>query len=316
VVEFDSPDAPTRAKVYQVKMKDTGEWTWKALTALPSKPRKKKNSLEFTVPLPFVGSPIGKLACTVAEFQAIDGEGIFVSNLGCAAALEKGATAGSVKICKFSELSKELRDQIAPELAKLKKAISLDSLHLLKTELSLDDPDTHVAGKVNSFLLKAAPKHAGQCKSFSDSLFATLSARGRKADPVTDFASLVSSRGYSKADFMSAVEALRSVPDQQELVNSWLNSLLIEKMSAQEYTRLQIRLLQLMEQRLRSGKIDPGPLNQAVKAWVKLNPVEKSILGFLRAGTSAMASQFPKVSRDEIQAFIVLEGISQCLNPT
>ena len=316
VVEFDSPGAPTRARVYQVKMKDTGDWSWKALTALPLKPRKKKNSQEFTVPVPFVESPIGKLACTVAEFQNIQGEGIFVSNLGCAAALEKGATAGSVKLCKFTELSKELRDQIAPELAKLKKAISLDSLHILKTELSLDDPDTHVAGKVNSFLLKAAPKHAGQCKSFSDSLFATLSGRGRKADPVTDFASLVSSRGYTKADFMSAVEALRSVPDQQELVNSWLNILVSEKMSPQEYTRLQIRLLQLMEERLQSGRIDSGPLNQAVKSWVKSNPVGESILEFLRAGTGAIASEFPKVSRDQIQAFIVLEGISQCLSPT
>jgi hypothetical protein len=316
VVEFDNSSAPTQARVYQVKMKDTGEWTWKMLTALPFKPQKKKNSQELTAPLPFVGSPIGKLASTVAEFQTIQGEGIFVSNSGCAATLEKGSTAGSVKMCKLSELSKELRDQISPELAKLKKAISLESLHLHKTELSIDDPDTHVAGKVNSFLLNAAPKHAGQCKSFSDSLFATLSARGRKADPATDFASLVSTRGYSKADFMSAVEALRSVPDEQELVNSWLTFLLNEKMSVQEYTKLQIRLLQLMEHRLRSGTRDHGPLNQAAKAWVKSNPVGDSLLQFLRAGTDAIAIQFQGVARDEIQAFIILEGISQCLNPT
>jgi hypothetical protein len=316
VVEFDNADAPTQALVYQIKMKDTGEWTWKALTALPAKPRKRKNSQELTVPLPFVGSPIGKLACTVAEFQTINGAGTFVSNLGCSAALEKGATAGSVKSCKFSELSKEHRDQIAPELAKLKKVIPLHSLHLLKTELSLDDPDTHVSGKINTFLLKAAPKHAGQCKSFSDSLFATLSARGRNSGPVEDFESLVSHRGYSKADFMNAVDTLCSIPDQQELVDSWLKMLMIEKMPPQQYTKLQIKLLQLLERRLASGRVDVGPLNQAIKAWIKLNPVGESILEFLKAGTAAITSQFTDVSREEIQAFIVLEGISQCLNPT
>jgi hypothetical protein len=230
--------------------------------------------------------------------------------------MDKGSTAGSVKICKFSELSKELREQISPELAKLKKAISLESLQLHKTELSIDDPDTHVTGKVNAFLLKAVPKHAGQCKSFSDSLFATLSARGRKTDPSPDFASLVSSRGYSKANFMSAVEALCSVPDQQELVNSWLTFLINEKMPVQEYTRLQIKLAQLLEQRLRTGRIDEGPLNQTVKKWVTSNPVGESIMGFLRAGTDAVITRFPGAARDDVQAFIVLEGISQCHNQT
>jgi hypothetical protein len=316
VVEFDSSGAPTQAKIYQLKMKDTGEWTWKALTALPLKPRKKKNSEELTVPLAFVESPIGKLACTVAELQTVNAEGVFISNLGCSAAMENGSTAGSVRICKFSELNKKLRDEISPELNKLKRDISLDSLQLHKTDLSLEDPHNHVAGKVSSFLLKAAPKHVGQCRSFSDSLFATLSARGRKTDPSPDFASLVSSRGFSKAEFMSAVETLRSVPDQQELVTGWLNFLVSEKMPVQEYTKLQVRLAQLMEQRLRSGRSDHGPVNKAVEIWVKSNPVGKSISGFLRAGADAMTSQFPGVSRDEVQAYIMLEGISQCLDQT
>src|SRR5207302_1396423 len=112
----------------------------------PSKPRKKKNSEEFTVPLPFVESPIGKLACTVAELQTIQADGVFVSNLGCTAAMDKGSIAASVKFCKFSELRKEFRDQISSELAKLKKVISLESLQLHKTELSVAEPHTHVTG--------------------------------------------------------------------------------------------------------------------------------------------------------------------------
>ena len=145
--------------------------------------------------------------------------------------MENGSTAGSIRICKFSELSKRLRDQIAPELQKLKRPVPMNSLHFHKTELSVEDVDTHVLGKVNTYLMKAAPKHVGQSKSFSDSLFALLSKRGRKTDPPSNFADLVSTRGYSKAQFLSAVDDLRSIPDQREVVDSWLEYLRNDGMS-------------------------------------------------------------------------------------
>lgn len=310
VVELDSPSSPTRARIYQVKMKDTGEWTWKALTALPAEPRKKRNSTDLTVPLPFHKSPIGKLASAVAELDTIQAEGIFVSNLGCSAPLDKGSTAGSVKVCKFSELSQELRDQVFSELAKLKKTVSLESLHIQKTELSLDDPDTHVTGKLNVFLLKAAPTHVGQSKSFADGLFATLSARGRKTDPALDFSCLVAACGYSKADFLSALDTLCSVPDRQSLVNTWLAALGNERMPIRELTNLQIRVSQVLERRLGSGSTEQSRVNAAAKEWVAANPVGDSVLDFIRAGADAITAQIPGLARDEAHAAIMLEGIS------
>src|SRR5665213_2656659 len=75
VVEFDSSTNPTKAKVYQLKMKGTGEWSWHSLTALPlGKPRKRKGSTELTTPPTFQQSPIGKLVATVAELSTIEGE--------------------------------------------------------------------------------------------------------------------------------------------------------------------------------------------------------------------------------------------------
>jgi len=315
VVEFDSSTSPTKARVYQLKMKGTGEWSWRLLTALPlGKPRKKKDSAGLTTPQTFQQSPIGKLASTVAELSMVQGEGVFVSNLGSSAALEAGATAGSLRICKFSELSEELRAQIQPELGKLKKPISLSALHLHKTELSLDEPDTHVAGKMSAFLAKEAPKHVGQCKSFSDSLFAILSARGRTTDPPGDFADLVRTRGYSKSEFSNAVDQLRDTPDQQELVNSWLSRLTNEKMQLREHTRLQIELMRKIEERLRSGISIRGPAEEATHAWVVKNPPGDSVLEFLQAAELHLGPQLPQLPKASLQALILLEGIAECLN--
>jgi len=316
IVEFDHPAMPTAAKVYQLKMKDSGEWKWKSLTALPAVARKKRNSDETTVPLPFEKSPIGKLVCTLSELKTLQREGIFVSNLGCSAELEKGSTAGSLRVCKFSELSQELRDQIIPELQKLKNPVAIESLHFHKTELSLEDPDTHVTGKLSHFLSVLAPSHTGQARSFADSLFATLSKRGRRTDPPADFADLVATRGYTKSEFMAAVETLRATPDQQALVNTWLAYLRSEQMPILELIRLQLKLTQILESNLQLGEERSTPLAQAAKEWVVANPLDGSTLAFVRAGAIALSKQFPAISLDRLQAKIVLEGINQCLSQT
>ncbi|EMM6647047.1 MULTISPECIES: dsDNA nuclease domain-containing protein [Gammaproteobacteria] len=41
VTELDSVISPTRARVYQVKKKDRGEWSWSVLTGVSSPPKKK-----------------------------------------------------------------------------------------------------------------------------------------------------------------------------------------------------------------------------------------------------------------------------------
>jgi hypothetical protein len=312
VLELDSSLAPTRARIYQLKMKATGEWTWKALTGLPAEPRKKGGSTGMTVPLPFSDSPIGKLASALAELDQIHGEGVFVSNGGCDTEMEQGSTAGTVKFCKFSDLSQKLRGQISPELAKLKKPIALSVLHLHKTELSLDDLDTHVTGKVYNLLVKAAPEHAGQSKAFADSLFATVSARGRRTDPPADFIALVAQCGYSKLDFLSAIKDLCTVPDRQVIVNDWLAMLRQEGMPIRDYTRLQLTLSQALQRRLGSGEDERGARHDAVKKWVADNPVGDSILTFLDSGVAAIKDQIPEAPRDEVQAALLLEGISQC----
>jgi hypothetical protein len=316
IVEFDCAESPTAARVYQLKAKETGEWSWKALTALPAEPRKKKNGNGKTTPMPFVESPIGKLAVTVAELNTLQSEGVFVSNLGCKATMEKGSTAGSIRICKFSELSKQLRDQISPELQKLKRPVPLDSLHLHKTELSVEDPDTHVLGKVNMYLQKVAPKHVGQSKSFSDSLFALLSKRGRKTDPPSNFAELVSTRGYSKAQFMSAVDDLCSIPDQREVVDSWLDYLRRDGMSPREHAKLQVKLTQILEKRLQTGTHERTPIEDAARQFAVNSPPGSNIREYVESGASTLSVQFPGTALDELQATVLLEGISQCLSQT
>lgn len=316
IVEFDHPASPTRAKIYQLKMKDTGVWTWKSLTALPAKTRKQKNSNERTTPLEFEKSPIGKLAVTLSELSVLQREGVFVSNLGCSAALEKGSTAGTLKLCKLSELSQDLREQIIPELQKLRSPVPIETLHLHKTDLSVEDPDTHVMGKINNYLSVAAPRHCGQSKSFTDSLFATLSKRGRRTDPPGDFAELVATRGYSKSDFMNAVDALRNTPDRQALLDTWLEYLKDEKMPLVEITKLQIRLTQILERHLQTGGEEESPLSEAARRWVESNLLNGSTLDFVQKGAAVLSQQFQTISTDVLQAQIVWEGVNQCLSQT
>jgi hypothetical protein len=314
IAEFDHAQAPTNAKIYQLKTKDTGEWTWKALTALPIQSRKKRNSDEPTTPKAFVESPVGKIVCSLVELDPLTAEGHFVSNVGSNAGLENGSTAGTLCVCRFSELSQELRDQIVPELQKLRKTVSLDDIHIDKTELSLEDPDTHVTGKIHNYLQIVAPRHAGQARSFSDSLFAVLSKRGRRTDPPKDFGELVRTRGFSKSEFKEALDALKSRPDEQALITTWLAYLQDDGMPLTQLTKLQIRLARLVEERLKTGKPDSSPYQSAAKDWIASNPPDDNILEFVLNGARALAAHFPTASQDHLQAEIVLEGIHQCLS--
>lgn len=316
VVEFNHSVHPTSAKVYQVKTKNAGDWTWRSLTALPTaKPRKRKNSTELTVPPKFEDSPIGKLTRTLAELDCVSGEGTFVSNVGSSAQLAAGSTAGSLEVCKFSELSDDLKTQLEPELKKLKKIVPLESLRFQKTPVSPEDPHPYILGKVAAYLHTVAPKHVGQCEPFSNSLFVVLSARGRKTDQPGSFADLVRQRGYSKADLLKAVDELQTVPDQQALVNNWLQRLLsVEKMSISDHTRLQIEVTRCMDCRLAGKPLASKEVIESTRNWVNANPPGDDILPFLQSGFASLAKECPGVHRHCLQAILILEGIAQCLN--
>jgi hypothetical protein len=314
VAEFNHSQDPSHVRVYQLKMKSTGDWKWKTLTELPKSSRKKANSNEHTTPKEFTESPIGKLALVLAELDSVKSEGIFVSNLGSEAELAIGGQAGTLRFCKFSELSQELQEQIKPELLKLKRPISLDSLSLHKTELSVDDVDTHTRGKMYDLLLQSAPSHVGQSKSFCASLFAILSARGRKKDPPNDFAELARIRGYSKNDFEKDLEELRSVPDTQAVLESWLDQLKMEGMPIFEQTQLQVKVTQLFERRLRMGVLFSQTTHDSITDWVKANPPGTNLCSFLTAGMTALSQLGTPLTRVDIKAALLLEGIDQCLN--
>jgi hypothetical protein len=188
-------------------------------------------------------------------------------------------------------------------------------LHFHKTELSLDDCDTHVVGKIHTYLLKAAASHVGQSKSFADSLFAILSARGRSTDEPANYEELVTTRGYSRSDFMNALEDLRSIPDKKATLDLWLAQL-NQKMPIRDLTRLQVRVTCLFEERLRGSAPIHDDISKAVRAWVAEHPPGENVLEFLSSGISFIEAKFSNVQKAEIQAEILLEGIAQCLSQT
>lgn len=92
VAELDSVTAPTRAKVYQVKKKDSGTWTWSVLTgtvepkAAPSKSPKPPDLKKVSE------SVLGKLHLSLNAFTALPVQGVFISNQGCDFPLEAGGS--------------------------------------------------------------------------------------------------------------------------------------------------------------------------------------------------------------------------------
>jgi len=200
-----------------------------------------------------------------------------------------------------------------PNFTKLKKAISIDALHLHKSDLSLNDLHSHVVGKIYAFLESEAPSHTGQAGPFTQSLFATVSALGRKTGPASDFEELKKRRGYSKDEFREAVETLRSLPDQQVILALWLTRLTTEGMNITELSRLEVKLTQIFARRLCSDQASPTVLENTVKQWVDQNPVGDSVLDFLKAGTNAIQTLIPGARRDEVHAALLIEGVSQCL---
>jgi len=89
VAELDSATAPSSIKIYQVKKKDRGEWSWALLTNLHDPGKKKTKPL-----VDIKNSPLGKLYASVLAFKKLKSSGHFVSNNGCALPPKGGGESG------------------------------------------------------------------------------------------------------------------------------------------------------------------------------------------------------------------------------
>jgi hypothetical protein len=215
VAELDSDTSPNKIDIYQIKKKDSGEWSFNSLTGLPTPDSRKKYIAPSLSAIE--KSPIGKLYKAGLAVQNLESRVHFVSNAGCDLPLATSGAASKYLTCLASQLDLAHTSALTESLALLHSSPGevpdLTRISLRKTTLHPDDPVRLALGAAFEYLNKNMPDHAGQAKALVDSLFMHLSALGRKTEPVSSFAELRLQRGYSMKELDLALGCLTKIPD-------------------------------------------------------------------------------------------------------
>ena len=225
VAELDSETAPTNINIYQIKKKDSGEWSFNSLTKLPKPNPKKSNTIEQLQAIK--DSPIGKLYLSGLAFKQLKSTVYFVSNAGCDIPLSKAGSASKLLSCSANEFDTNYIKSLTEGLSQLHEDVSatpnLEALRIQKTTLHPDDPIRLVLGAAFEYLSKNMASHNGQAKSLVDALFMQVSALGRKTEPTHTYEELRRQRGFSKKDMDAALKALNTIPDIKKHFDTLLN---------------------------------------------------------------------------------------------
>jgi hypothetical protein len=310
VAEFDSETAPSRVDIYQIKKKDSGEWSFNELTGL-LKPDGRKKKVSPT--LSKVGkSPLGKLYKASLAVQHLEAYAHFVSNAGCDLPLVKSGSASALLKCLVSELDTSHASPLAEGLALLHaapgKVPDLKRLALRKTTLHPDDPHLMALGAATAYLSKHLPASAGQAKAFVDALFAQLSALGRQTQPVASFEELRRQRGYSMADLNSALADLKGVPDLKSYLDKVLDGLLLEGLAPLRRISIDVGVTKYFSAVVSGtwGGDELALIDECTKAASPLL-ASSSLLPALEAETARIAASHQAFKNTEVFAYLLIQ---------
>jgi hypothetical protein len=315
VAEFDSSVAPSNARIYQVKKKDRGEWTWSELTGVPA--ITSKTAKEASVDK-VAESILGKLCADVAELAVPQTKGIFISDAGCSIPLEDETNAATKEHFTLADLKENHRIALIDAFRKIHGGgtPTLADLQVEKSPFRPDGMEMHIIGVVHCFLSKRSPRHVSQAKTLVDGLIGKISPLGRKTGTCGTFTELRHKRGFSRQQFSEAVTSLETIPDIALLTDEWVAALAAEGMPLADVTRLRIELGKVAIERLARSPVDSLLLNE-VAAWVSENSANlTTVRPFLESGLMALKDSLAHCSKHRIFAHLVLEGISVCVAQT
>ncbi len=198
---FDDSINPQKVKFYQVKSKKNGHWTTAALT---------KRETEF--------SYLGKMYQNVVVFSGSVESSTFLIN-----APAKFAPGDKQSFC-LSECADVDLESIIQKLKKEfsdEDTIRSELLWVEKSDLSLDDADTHAKGKLEAFVVE----RLGEVEFSLSALFKAVSeectskARATKID-LADYDDVVAQRGITRQDtegWLQTVSATVDCPKWEEI---------------------------------------------------------------------------------------------------
>ncbi|WP_150621473.1 dsDNA nuclease domain-containing protein [Pandoraea horticolens] len=327
VAELNSATTPTRARVYQVKKKDAGTWTWSVLTGTSApkapSPTQSKSTRAATASAKaptfekVPESALGKLHLSLTAFSSLPVEGVFLSNAGCDFPLASGGSAATTMPCSLVDLAADhvrlLTDAFAslspgappPDLARVK---------LQKVAIHSDDLAAPAIAAALQLLNERSPEHAGQAKAFVDSLVMQISPLTRRTDACVSFEELVKERGFSRNAFLAALAALETVPDRLALLDLWLKQLQTEGVDFMTVTSVRIAAAGAQRDRLIGGTKLSKEIDIFCDEWIATNPWTSNLRPFVEAALAALKVKFSGHRDHDLMARFVMRAITKCVD--
>lgn len=323
VMELDSANAPTHARIYQVKKKDRGEWSWSVLTGTTPPQKKAMTATPKPATTTFTKvseSALGKLQLSLAAFDKLPVEAYFISNAGCDIPLAIGGNAATSMPCSLADFAPEYAQLLAQALHSLSAAGSsapdLTKIMLKKVAIHPDAPSSHVIKSALELLTKRSPTHAGQAASFVESLVTKISPLGRHTDTCSSFGELAKQRGFSKDDFISALGALETVPDLSAYLNDWLIQLQKEGMDFMVVTAMRAEATRVICEQLTGATLSAvRPLHDYCDAWLDSNARGPDLLPYFEAALTALKNKFGGFRDAELLGRFAMRAIKKCVDP-
>ncbi|WP_454818942.1 dsDNA nuclease domain-containing protein [Labrys neptuniae] len=325
IAVLDSSSSPTRIEVFQVKKKDRTEWTWASLTNLhvPDDPSKKgKNKVKKAKPLEGIAdSPLGKLFASLSGFKTLESSGSFISNAGCNLALAAGGNAATSLPVPLSKLPSHFTDLLQTALDAVQKPGSVKSdlsrIRLEKVDVPVDDAQTYTIGIVHKYLDQVSPTHAGQARSFVESLLAKLGPLGAKTTKATTLDEMRSRHGYSLEQLNAALGDLQQTPDVDFYLKHWLEQLGKEGLAFWEVLQIRAAATAIFSRKLFGSSLPSDvEISTCCDAWLGRNKIGTNLMPAFESGTTHLRAEFPSAKMPELQAHFLLKAIEQCVDPS
>jgi hypothetical protein len=312
IAEFDSSSAPAAVSLYQLKKKENGYWKAHLLTGQTVKSK-----------VPLADSPLMKLIGHVRSFKSMPASGAFVSNSKFEVQLASGQSSVNEEALGLHLLddahSNGLKTSIAAAEGCQVADVELQNIELRYTNLALDDMERHLTGVMFDFIQQVAPDHVNQAHSLVESLFSKIKARSRRTGKAATWAELAAKRGFGKAAFQQALQALTGTPDK-----SSARTRLFAKLSTAagwkfyEEGSIQVGLAQCAREKVLVGDGCRWTLDRVGLHAVCEDAAARGLsdLEFFEAVCVYLQEALPALKPAEIKALAIYEMVEWNPNPT
>jgi hypothetical protein len=221
VTQIDSEQSPSQIKGFQIKTKQSGNWTIRAFL--------KQETGEGDPP-GLLPSILGKLYTLKLQFPGETTLLQFVSNAPVSAKLKSGPVKAPQKHIDFNDLDEETKtnvcDQLKTEL-QLTDPPSLTSLlEFHVSDLPLQGHDTHTRGRIVEFLQGLYPDRSFRVVPIYRALLSEIAVRNNNQEPVSTYEDLVKLKSISRSQFdkILATVGVKKPDISWDMVEQRLNS--------------------------------------------------------------------------------------------